>query len=216
MPSKTEKTVYDTTTGKLERVVTFDNTKQSEPPFVKIYFDTQLSLNNLNSSLAPYVIEFSKYMTFANDKNYKHMVQTTQIVKSMVAASLGVTLKAVESVITKLIKGGIFIPIYRETEDGGIVSKKKMNSAYFVNPWVIAKGNWNDIKELRQQIDFVKGESCYVIGTSDEHEGDKRMRITTSLAEKNAPPKIEIGIPKEGTYRQLSFFDNPDEIESKE
>ncbi len=197
----------------MSRIIETEYGTEKEPPFVKIYFDTQLSLNNLNKGLTPYVIEFSKYMTYSNDQVYRHMVQASQLVKNNIAASLGVTVKAVDKAISALVKGGVFIPIYRqEDKDNDVVSKKKMRGAYFVNPWVIAKGTWAYIKELRQQIDYVNEQSYCLIETSNAKEGEKKMLVQSSMkTDKNAHQIIKVTIPDKEAYRQLSIFDQQKE-----
>jgi hypothetical protein len=159
----------DIDTGQMRRVVT-DQTVgmvDSEPDYIKIYIGTQLCLNNLDPSLAPYIIAFGPYMTYANDSQYQHMVTTNIVCREGVAATLGVTVYRVDQIIKKLVATGIFIPVVHRVEHDGIVTQKKRRGMYFVNPWVVAKGSWKDIKKLQQNIDFVKGESSYLISDSD-------------------------------------------------
>lgn len=165
---KTNRTEVNIETGELRHIVTENQigVVETEPDYIKIYINTQLCLNNLDPSLAPYIIAFGPHMTYANDEHYKHMVMTNEFVREDVAKTLGVTPKRVEQIITKLIENGIFIPIYKETEQNGIIKQTKKRGFYFVNPWVVAKGKWSDIKQLQQNIDFVRGVSSYVITDS--------------------------------------------------
>ena len=171
-------TELDAETGEFKRIITDQHIGlvDQEPDYIKIYIGTQLSLNNLDPSRAPYIIAFGPYMTYANDAQYQHMVQTSDLVREGVASTLGVSPKRVEQIIKKLIDSGIFIPIYRQTEKDGVITRQKKRGIYFVNPWVVGKGSWKDIKALQQTIDFVRGESSYFI--SDE---SGTRKITCSL-----------------------------------
>ena len=166
---KTAHTEIDIDTGEFRRIVTDETIgmTETEPDYIKIYIGTQLCLNNLDPSLAPYIIAFGPYMTYANDSQYQHMVHTNIDCREGVASVLGVTPKRVEQIIKTLVENGIFIPIIRRVESNGIITAKKRRGVYFVNPWVVAKGSWKDIKKLQQSIDFVKGESSYVISDED-------------------------------------------------
>lgn len=169
-------TEVDVETGEMRRIVTDTHIGMvdAEPDYIKIYIGTQLCLNNLDPNLAPYIVAFGPYMTYANDSQYQHMVNTNSIVREGVAATLGVSDKRVEQIIKKLVDNGIFIPMYKRVKvANGVYKEQKKRGMYFVNPWVVAKGKWSDIKALQQKIDFVKGESSYLI--SDE-EGTRKIK----------------------------------------
>lgn len=162
---KHEHTEVDLTTGEVNYIVE-DQWKgyvDQEPDYVKIYVGTQLCLNKLDPKLAPAIIAFSPFLTYANDSQYTHMVHTDAIVRKSVANYLNVTLSRVTQIIRDLVKSGIFIPIIDRVEKDGVITQKKRRGVYFVNPWVIAKGSWSDIKKLQQTINFVKGDTSYYI-----------------------------------------------------
>ena len=176
----------------------------SEPPYIKIYVGTQLCLNNLDPNLAPYVIAFADYLAYANDEHYQHMIFINSIVRENVAKRLGVSIKRVDQITKKLVDGGVFIPIYRQTEsrtsDGTIVEKRtKKKGVYFVNPWLVARGAWKDIRRLRQTIDFIEGTSSCTIATDET--GELKTR------------EIQVALPKKfledqnQKYHQMSLED---------
>lgn len=171
---QTTRTEIDTTTGELKRIITDEAVGyiDQEPDYIKIYIGTQLCLNNLDPALAPYILAFAPYMTYANDK---HTVRTGRLEKEGVAKTLSVSVKRVEQIVKILSDNGIFIPIYHETESDGVVTRIRSRGVYFVNPYYAAKGAWKDVKELRQSIDFVRGTSSYVIG---EVEGTRKIEAT--------------------------------------
>lgn len=165
---KTMHTEVNLDTGEMARIYTDEciGVTETEPDYIKIYIGTQLCLNNLDPSLAPYIIAFGPHMTYANDSQYQHMIRTDIMCREDVAGRLGVSIRRVEQIIKTLVENGIFIPIKYVEEANGVVKEKTRRGIYFVNPWVVAKGSWKDIKKLQQSIDFVKGESSYLI--SDE------------------------------------------------
>lgn len=183
-------------TGEMRRIVTDTHIGliDSEPDYIKIYIGTQLCLNNLDPNLAPYIIAFGPYMTYANDSQYQHMVNTNSMVREGVAATLGVSDKRVEQIIKKLVDNGIFIPMYKRFKvSDGVFKEQRKRGMYFVNPWVVAKGKWSDIKTLQQKIDFVKGESSYLIADDD------------------GARKIKCALPQKFHQYTLDDYDQPKE-----
>lgn len=71
-------------------------------------------------------------------------VRTTDYEKGIVAEICGVSLTRVEQAITDLIKIEVFIPIYS--------NGKRLRGLYFVNPWILARGEWKDIRKLRESF----------------------------------------------------------------
>lgn len=169
-------TEIDTTTGELSRIVTdeFKGYVDQEPDYVKIYIGTQLSLRMLDSGLAPLVIAFCPFMTYANDSTYTHMIVMTDTVFESVSAYLGISKGRAKQHVRTLVDAGIFIPIYKRVEVDGVVTQKKRRGQYFVNPWVIAKGSWKDIKKLQQTVDFVSGATSYFI---EDEIGERKIQV---------------------------------------
>lgn len=150
--------------GHMKRVTVNQNAfTDAEPDYIKIYTNCQLVINNLDVALSPYVVAFGKYMTWANEQheNFRCIIQTTKLVRQAVADQLGVTDRQVQRAIKTLVESEIFIPIYTEELDRstGELRQTRMRAAYFVNPWVLSKGDWKDIKQLRQSFEFVSGAS---------------------------------------------------------
>lgn len=162
-------------TGEMKHIITdeFKGYIDQEPDYIKIYVGTQLCLNKLDPNLAPIIIAFSPFMTYANDSQYTHMIMTNETVFEAVSQYLNISLGRAKQHVKKLVDAGIFIPIYKRVEVNGIYSQKKKRGQYFVNPWVVAKGSWKDIKKLQQNIDFVKGASSYCI---EDEMGERKVQ----------------------------------------
>lgn len=159
-------TEYNSETGELSRVIVQDAYVGKEPDYIKIYTDCMLVLNRLNPALSPFIIAFSRWMTYANfsQEEFRCTVQTNEIVRRDVANYVGVSDARVKQAIKELVEAEIFIPL---TIDG-----KKKRGIYFVNPWVVGKGEWKDIKQLRGQFEFVSGASSVMAIESD---GNKKV-----------------------------------------
>lgn len=158
-------TEYNTDTGELTRVIAQDAYVGKEPDYVKIYTDCMLVFNNINPSLSPFIIAFSRWMTYANfsQEEYRCTVQTNEIVRRDVANYVGVSDRRVKQAIKELVDAEIFIPL--------AIDGQKKRGIYFVNPWVVGKGEWKDIRQLRGQFEFISGaKSVVAIESSGERK----------------------------------------------
>lgn len=173
-------TEIDVQTGEMKRIVTdeFKGYIDQEPDYIKIYVGTQLCINKLDPKLAPIIIAFSPFMTYANDSHYTHMIMTNETVFESVAHYLNISKGRAKQHVKKLVDAGIFIPMYKRVEENGVVTTKKKRGQYFINPWVVAKGSWKDLKKLRQEIDFVKGSSSYCI---QDEIGERKIQCNLPL-----------------------------------
>ena len=133
-----------------------------EPEYVKVYINTQLSLSNLTTEYAKYIIAFARHMNYANDPHYSHTVDTHITSKEDVARICKVTVARVDQVIKELVKAGVFIKIVKHEEKDGVIKETTRKGVYFVNPYFIAKGDWPSIRNLQQNINWKSGE-CELI-----------------------------------------------------
>lgn len=159
-------------TGEILHQITESNSYSgAEPDYIKIYTDCQLVFNHLDTALSPYIVAFGHYMTFANFENpvFRCTIQTTQVIREAVAESLGVSDRQVKRAIADLVKSEVFIPIEKKG--------KRIRGVYFVNPWVMSKGEWKDIKQLRGQFEFVSGASS-VLAIGEDGERKVIMPLT--------------------------------------
>lgn len=121
-----------------------------EPNYIKVYTDSLLMFNNLSPTLNPVLIAFCSHMTWANHENeyFRHIIRTDEMVRTDVAKKCNISDIRVKKIIKQFVDAQVFIPI--ENENG-----KRKRGVYFVNPWVIGKGEWADIKKLRTSFEFV-------------------------------------------------------------
>ena len=157
----------DMETGEVSRIVKDTNVQvDREPDYIKVYIDTMLAFRGCDPSLTPYLIAYCRYMTYANNNDplKRCIIQTNGFVRAAVADAVNVTERAVTKATKKLIDANIFIPIFREDKAG---KRRQVRGVYFVNPWVIARGDWSSIKNLRAEFQFVSGAASGVIETAE-------------------------------------------------
>ena len=133
---------------------------QAEPDYIKVYTNAMLALRNIPVGLGSYILAFANYMTYANDNVSKCQISTDELVRRGVAKQLGVSDSSVKKAIGKLKEAEVFIPIELEEEvlnkkTGKIeIKRKELQGKYFVNPWVVSRGKWEDIRKLRGEFTF--------------------------------------------------------------
>lgn len=117
----------------------------AEPPFIKLYLDCLCDFKGLSKSLNPILLEFLKYMTYANtfDPNGGQIIYLNAALKRNIANATGKTVKRIEQALTDFVKTGVFARIATGT--------------YQVNAELFGKGDWKDIKNIRATFDFGKG-----------------------------------------------------------
>jgi len=157
-----------------------------EPDYIKIYTDCMLVFNKLDIALSPFIVAFGRHMTYANadNPNFRCTVRTDELVRKDVAEYCHVSDRRVQQVIKQLIEAEVFIPIS--------INGKRKRGIYFVNPWVVGKGEWRDIKQLRGQFEFVSGKAA-VLAIDDE--GDRKVFMPSTSQTQKVQPTIAIDEP---------------------
>lgn len=150
-----ERTVIDYESGNIIQEE-FIHKRGAEPPFIKLYLDCLCNFKGLSKSLNPILLEFLKYMTYANtlDSNGGQIIYLNAALKKNIATATGKTVKRIEQALTDFVKTGIFARIATGT--------------YQVNAELFGKGDWKDIKNIRATFDFGKGTIKTEIITNDD------------------------------------------------
>lgn len=164
--SETNAITYDQSTGELVREIR-ENTGYvgREPDYIKIYTDCMLVFNNIDVALSPFIVAFGRHMTYAGgNDNFRCTVRTDELVRKDVAEYCGVSDSRVKQAIAALVAAEVFIPIQ--------INGKTKRGIYFVNPWVVGKGEWKDIKALRGQFEFVTGRAGVL---AIEEDGSRKV-----------------------------------------
>lgn len=152
MSKETKKTIYENVTTVIDEDGVIKNqTKETvkveerEPDFIKLYLDCVCTFKGLNKALSPILVAFCSYMTWADSEHKRQLIWMNKLTKEAVASTLGIGVDRVNKALKDIVNSDIFRKI-----DG-------VRGCYEVNPFIIAKGKWCDIKELRANFDFVNG-----------------------------------------------------------
>lgn len=134
---------------------------ESEPDYVKLYLDCLCTFKGLSTALSPVLIAFCHFMTWADSEHQKQLIFTNSYVKEQVAAMTGLKIDRVNKALKSIVDAGIFVRI------------PKRRGVYEVNPFIIAKGKWSDIKKLRANFDFVNGTITPEIETKEDDQTEQ-------------------------------------------
>lgn len=151
----------------------------NEPDYIKLYkyVNTLFAFKGINTRLTPFIIEISNHMTYAKDGQ---IVNLNRVTKTTIAENLNVTTKRIDQVIAELRKCDIL--------------RKIQNGVYSVNPYIVARGSWADIRKLQMHFDYKTGEMTTIANMTDKITGQEvRKAITNSTRQIKG---------------QLSLFDN--------
>ena len=129
---KTE-TFLDYKTGEINEEFNLTTIKiPKEPPFIKLYLEDLVKLNNLPKSNSSVLYELVKLV------NYNGEINLSSFSKERIVKILKIkNPKSLDNSIQKLVKTDIMKRIGR--------------GCFLLNPSLFAKGSWNDIRRLREK-----------------------------------------------------------------
>ena len=133
----TRDTVIDKATGEiLSEVATEQQVVQrgGEPKFVKFYIDDLILINNLPTKSSAVLWELVKNTT------YENKIILNGSIKKDICAKLNIKMPTLNNTLSSFVKKEI---LYRL--DTGV---------YMPNPYLFARGKWEDIHELRMVVKY--------------------------------------------------------------
>ena len=148
----------DFETGELveeERQMILRKKNIPEPNFIKIYLDCMLSFTGVKHIPSDLLMQLCKYVTYANNKCKQMYVKISKMERDEIASELEIS----DSMVKRHIRNCI---------DSGILFKSQYRACFVVNPFLIAKGEWSNIKELRAEFNFTSGTWKYIKGKVSE------------------------------------------------
>lgn len=144
--------VLDSATGEmLDRKVTQKIKSTTEPDFIKIYYKAMLAVQGIESMPLEFILALSSVITYSNNPNnpvyFYNNAMNRQLIASVCMNKNGqpISDNMVSRHITNAVKIGLLFKV------------KGMRGVYEVNPCIIAKGRWENIKGLQANFDFVEG-----------------------------------------------------------
>ena len=136
-------------TGEIkEETTTIRTVAEREPDYIKLYVDMICVFNEIESSFSKVILECSKYINYADDKQ-GGLLEITSFRKQNIEDACNVSVSRINQAITTFVKKNIFIPYLKP--DG-----TKQRGVFIVNPYIIARGKWDNIKKLRATFDFIE------------------------------------------------------------
>lgn len=121
------------------------STVSAEPDFIKLYYKIMLEFKGITNVNAQFLAALCEHIPYSNDENEPVVFQATGYNKEAIAKSMDVSI----DMVSKYIKAAV---------DAGVLVKHiKHRGAYYVNPFLIAKGAWNNIRKLQAHFSFTDG-----------------------------------------------------------
>ena len=150
-----EQIVIDETTGEILQATKKTIKKTSaEPDFIKVYYETMLSFNQIHDVPVSFVLSLSKFLEWSKDGKPLYTTLNKRV-KTIMSEDCKVTLSQIDRYIKKSVENGLLF----RTEYRGV---------YEVNPFMIAKGRWESIKQLRTSFNFIDGKWKRIIEETKE------------------------------------------------
>lgn len=125
--------VIDNTTGEvMQQSTVYVSSPQSEPPYVKVYFDGFSCLRSVPLYCWPVLVWLLRLLPYANtDPCFEFGAP----MRRKVAAELKISVSRVNHAVSDLVQCGALLRVER--------------GLYQFNPSFFARGEWKDIKKLR-------------------------------------------------------------------
>ena len=160
----TRDTVIDKATGEiLSEVATEQQVVQrgGEPKFVKFYIDDLILINNLPTKSSAVLWELVKNTT------YENKIILNGSIKKDICAKLNIKMPTLNNTLSSFVKKEI---LYRL--DTGV---------YMPNPYLFARGKWEDIHELRMVVQYKQnGEKSINLEIDGEQAIDINKKNTSN------------------------------------
>lgn len=178
--------IFNPETGEILRDTKYSVTAvNNEDDYIKVYryLNTVFAFKGIEKKLIPTLMEICNYMSFADKGQQVILIKP---IKEQMSEALGIGIPEINKHITALKKADVLRPM--------------SISMYAVNPFIVGRGKWSDIKELRAQFDYNKGLMMTRSVVTDRITGETIARITE---EKKTNKKQIPG--------QMSFFENDED-----
>ena len=155
---ESDTSIIDKSTGEILRQERAVKKKVSaEPDYIKVYYQAMMAVNDISEVPLDFLLALSAQLGFANgDRIFFYNNKTT---RRAISDYCGIG----DNMTAKYI---------RRCVDKGILFSTQDRGTYEVNPWLIAKGKWEHIKELQASFQFVSGKWERIIELEKQEEND--------------------------------------------
>lgn len=138
---ESERTIIDEASGEiLRREKETSKRTSTEPDFIKVYYKTMMAVQGVEDIPLKFLLALSCEIGFSNGN--KVIFYNNKMTRQSISKYCNVT----DGMVSKYIKQAV---------NKGVLFTTDCKGAYEVNPWLIAKGKWENIKELQASFEFV-------------------------------------------------------------
>lgn len=163
-----EETTIDVKTGEILNYTQKTITKTSaEPEYIKVYYESMMAFNQIHDIPTSFVLSLSKFLEWSNDGK-PQCATLNKRVKEIMSKDCNVDVRQIDRYIKKSV-------------DNGLLFRTQYRGVYEVNPFMIAKGKWDSIKQLRTNFDFVKGKWERVATFGDPEDSEETIKTEAEL-----------------------------------
>lgn len=135
--------VVDVNSGEIIRQERQTKARTStEPDYIKVYYQAMMAVHDITDVPIAFILGLADCINYANKDTEAMLFFNNKTTRRKLADIMGVT----DSMIAKYIK---------KCTDCGVLFKTTDRGTYEVNPWLIAKGKWDNIKILQTKFDFI-------------------------------------------------------------
>lgn len=143
--------ILDSATGEIRQIKTQQKIKTtSEPDFIKVYYKAMLAVQGIDGLSLEFVLALSSVITYSNNPKspvYFHNNSTNrQIIAECCLNKKGQPIS--DNMVARHINAAVKV---------GLLFKTVHRGTYEVNPCMIARGKWENIKGLQANFDFYNG-----------------------------------------------------------
>lgn len=107
-----------------------------EPDFVKLYLNDIVLLKEIPQWVSGVLYSLLKHM------NYQNEIVLNSSIKKRIAADIGIVPKTIDNALVTFVKKGILT--------------RQETGVYKANPYLFGKGDWNNIRKIRLQVEYGK------------------------------------------------------------
>lgn len=159
--------IIDSATGE---IITDKSTQKvkttSEPDFIKVYYKSILAIQGIEEIPLEFMLALSSVITYSNNPKEPVYFYNNTMNRNLISGCCmnkkgePISDNMVSRHISTAVKLGILFKV------------AGMRGVYEVNPCVIAKGRWDNIRGLQANFDFIDGRWCRTI--IEEPAADKK------------------------------------------
>lgn len=143
-----------------------------EPDYVKVYLDMIMTLQGLPTISSPLLSELLKYMRFADDGQ---IIVVNRDIREEIQSKLKIRKSRYYQLLKPLLDAGVLAPLHPEWR------RAKLDSL-LVNPYIIGRGSWNDIKEIRACVKL-NSEGGVLVAETEQKRKDNQTGLKANIEE---------------------------------